>query len=250
MARPVRSLGATALLATGLLVAACSGSTSSASPGSTGAPPSASAPAPTEAPSPAASASSAGEASAAPSIGAFPSFDVSSILGGLAKVDSYHMTITVDGEQVYDAVVVTKPVAARSMTLSGGTKIVIVGDKAWLSQDGTTFQSVPQAMVNPMVGAFDPALMMGAFGGVGWAQSSTDQGEEQKNGVSAHHYHIDASSPIATFTSFPPDGTIDVWIANDGYLVAVETKGFTGDKDVQIEVANVNDPANKVEAPS
>ena len=41
-----------------------------------------------------------------------------------------------------------------------------------------------------------------------------------------------------------------VSVVGDGYLVAVETTGLGGGKDMQIEVTNVNDPANKVDEPS
>ena len=196
----------------------------------------------------AASPSAAGEASTPP-IGAIPSFDVSQVLAGLSKVDSYKETITVDGTEVFSATVVTKPTLARAIT-SNGAKIVIIGDKAWMSQDGTTYQSVPESMVAPMIGAFDPSLMIGAFGSAAWAQAATDMGTEQKNGVSAHHYKIDSTSPNAALLALPAGATIDVWIADDGYLVAVETTGFAGNKNVQIEVTNVNDPANKVDEPS
>ncbi len=144
----------------------------------------------------------------------------------------------------------TKPAQARAISLASGPKIVIVGSKAWLSQDGTTFTSVPQGVATGMLAAFDPNLMLGAFGGDALTRTATDMGTEQKNGVDAHHFRVDANTPGANLASFPPDAAVDIWMANDGYLVALETKGFAGDKDVQIEVTNVNDPANKVEEPS
>ena len=235
-----RTRTAAALLPIALLVAACGGSTASGSPAAT----SAAQPSTPAAASP----SAAGEASTPP-IGAIPSFDVSQVLAGLSKVDSYKETITVDGTEVFSATVVTKPTLARAIT-SNGAKIVIIGDKAWMSQDGTTYQSVPESMVTPMIGAFDPSLMIGAFGSAAWAQAATDMGTEQKNGVSAHHYKIDSTSPNAALLALPGGATIDVWIADEGYLVAVETTGFAGNKNVQIEVTNVNDPANKVDEPS
>jgi hypothetical protein len=239
---------AAALLPIALLVAACGGSTASGAPsGSAGASSPAASAAQPSTPA-AASPSAAGEASTPP-IGVIPSFDVSQVLAGLSNVDSYKETITVDGKEVFSATVVTKPTLARAITASGA-KIVIIGDKAWMSQDGTTYTSAPQAMVTPLIAAFDPSLMVGAFGSAAWAQASTDMGAEQKNGVSAHHYRIDSSSPNAALLGLPAGATIDVWIADDGYLVAVETTGLGGGKDMQIEITNVNDPANKVEEPS
>jgi hypothetical protein len=245
MIRTSRAAAAGALLPIAILVAACGGSTASGSPSGSAAASSA----PVASPSPAASSSAGAEASSGASTGALPSFDVSSVLGALQNVDSYQETITIDGKEVYSATVVTKPVLARSITASG-TKFVLIGDKAWMSQDGTTYQAVPQAIAAPMIGIFDPAVLIGAFGSTAWAQGSTDVGAEQKNGVSAHHYRIDSSSPLAAQLSIPADGSIDIWIADDGYLVAVETTGFTGQKDLQIQVTKVNDSSNKVEKPS
>jgi len=130
----------------------------------------------------------------------------------------------------------------------GDTKIVVIGDQAWLAT-GDKYQSVPSAMVGPMFAAYDPAALLLAFGTKAWAPASTDLGTEQKNGVSTHHYRIDGGS-LSAFASIPPGATIDVWVADDGYLVALETKGFTGSDDLQIELTNINDPANKVTQPS
>jgi hypothetical protein len=239
-----RTRAAAALLPIALLVAACGASTASGAPSGSAAATSAAQPS-----TPAASASAAGEASTPP-IGAIPSFDVSTVLAGLSKVDSYKETITVDGAEVYAATVVTKPALARAIT-ANGSKIVIIGDKAWMSQDGgTTYQSVPESMATGLLGAFDPSLMIGAFGSAAWSQAATDMGAEQKNGVNAHHYRIDSTSPNAALLALPAGATIDVWIADDDYLVAVETTGFAGNKNVQIEITNVDDPANKVDEPS
>ena len=233
-----------AFLPLALAIAACGGSTASSSPaGSTGTGPSA-------APTSAGATSSAGAGGPSiPPIGVLPSFDTSAILAGLSKVDSYQETITVDGEQVFAATVITKPVLARSITVQGGAKIVIIGDKAWQSSDGTTFVSVPTSLVSSMIGAFDPSLMIGAFGSAAWGQAATDVGSEQKNGVNAHHYSIDSSSPFAAQMALPAGAKIDIWVADEGYLVAVETTGMTGGKDMQIEVTNVDDPSNKVDEP-
>ena len=108
-------------------------------------------------------------------------------------------------KQVYQATVVTKPTPARSITVSGGAKVVTIGDKAWVATDGKTFQSVPSSVVTTMIGAFDPNLMLGAFGGPALTQKATDMGVEQKNGVSAHHFHVDAASLPASFRVDPAE---------------------------------------------
>jgi hypothetical protein len=156
----------------------------------------------------------------------------------------------VNDKQVYQATVVTKPTPARSITVSGGAKVVTIGDKAWVATDGKTFQSVPSSVVTTMIGAFDPNLMLGVFGGPALTQKATDMGVEQKNGVSAHHFHVDAPSLPASSASIPPNAAVDIWVADQGYLVALETSGFSGNEALKIETTNVNDPANTVTAPS
>ena len=65
---------------------------------------------------------------------AIPSFDVSAITKGLENVDSYRISITVNGVEQYKGVVVTKPVLSRDLTVSGGTRIVVIGDEAWVAR--------------------------------------------------------------------------------------------------------------------
>jgi hypothetical protein len=180
---------------------------------------------------------------------AIPSFDISEITKGLANVDSYRVSITVGGEEVYKGTVVTKPVLARDITVKGGTRIVVIGSDAWVAQSGGPVTKVPEVLATGMFAAFDPTLLVGAFSGPEWVQSSLDQGVEQKNGVSAHHYHIDSSTVAGGLTGLPAGASVDVWRADEGYLVAFEAKGIQGG-DISIQVTGVDDPANKVDAPS
>ena len=48
----------------------------------------------------------------------------------------------------------------------------------------------------------------------------------------------------------PAGASIDVWVADAGYLVAWEMSGFEEGQDLSIQVTGVNDPANVVEAPA
>jgi len=203
----------------------------------------------TATPSPAAS--SGAVASQAPDVSGLPipSFDISAITAGLQNLDSYRVTMSVGGAEKYKAVVVTKPVLARDITIDGNTRVVIVGSDTWIGQGGAPLTKVPEAMATSLFAAFDPSLIVGAFSGPGWAQSSLDQGVEQKNGVSAHHYHIDSTTLAGGFTGLPAGAVVDVWIAEDGYLVAFESTGTQGG-DYSIEVTGVDDPANKVDTPS
>jgi hypothetical protein len=180
---------------------------------------------------------------------AIPSFDVSAITKGLENVDSYRISITVNGVEQYKGVVVTKPVLSRDLTISGGTRVVVIGDEAWVGQGSEPLKSVPSQMAAPMFAAFDPTLLVGAFSGPEWAQSALDKGAEEKNGVQAHHFLIDSTTAVGGLSGVPAGASINVWIADEGYLVAWESTGFGG-SDISIQVTGVDDPTNKVDRPA
>jgi hypothetical protein len=100
-----------------------------------------------------------------------------------------------------------------------------------------------------MFAAFDPTLLVGAFSGPEWAQNSLDKGTEEKNGIKAHHFLIDSTTAVGGFSGVPAGAAINIWIADEGYLVAWESTGVAG-SDVSIQVTGVDDPANKVDRPA
>lgn len=236
------------LIPIALILSACGGGTSSVAPASGGTSGATS--------SPAASTGAISNPTSAtgesPVTSAFPipSFDIGALTAGLANVDSYQIAITVDGVEQYKGVVVTKPVLSRDITISGGTRFVVIGNEAWTAQGSEPLKSVPSQLATSMFAAFDPTLMVGAFSSPQWAQSSLDKGTEQKNGVSAHHLLIDSTTLVGGLSGVPAGGSIDFWIADAGYLVAWESKGLGAGGDTSIEVTNVDDPGNKVERPS
>jgi outer membrane lipoprotein-sorting protein len=241
------------LLPVALSLAACGGGTTTATP-SPDANATPTAAAATEAATTAPDATATGEApSAAASLGAIPSFDLSGLTEHLANVDSYRTSFVVDGVEKYSSIVITKPEIRRQITFVDGgqtTTIVVIGDKSWVkSGDQTAFQAIPTELSTAMLAAFDPSLIVGAFSQIDWGHAAVDQGAEQKNGVSTHHYTIDPTSLTGTL-AMPAGASIDTWIADEGYLVAWESTGFAGAQNVSIQVTNVDDPANVVEEPS
>ncbi len=232
------------LFSIALVIAACGGNTASGVPASGGIGASTAAPSTAVLASPATGAGGSPEASFPFAI---PSFDVGELTKGLDKVDSYRVAISVGGVEQYKGVVVTKPVLSRDITISGGTRIVVIGNEAWVAEGSGPLKSVPSQLAMTMFAAFDPTLLVGAFSGPQWAQSSVDKGAEQKNGINAHHLVIDSST--AAVTGLPAGASINLWIADEGYLVAWESTG-TGGGDISIQVTGVDDPANKVERPS
>jgi hypothetical protein len=240
------------LIPIALVIAACTGAASSSAPsvvpGSSTGPgtgPSAAptTPATSQAPAP----TDGGQPSGAIAV---PSFDIGLLTAGLAKLDSYRVSITIGGVEQYKGIIVTKPVLSRDLTVPGNTRIVVIGDEAWIGKVGGPLTASPSSMATQLFAAYDPTLMVAMFSGAGWAESSIDKGTEEKNGVSTKHYRIDGTTLAAGFTGLPAGATIDVWIAEDkDYLVASEVTGFPNG-DMSIQVTGVDDPANKIERPS
>ena len=229
-------------------LAACGGASTSGSPGATSGSETSAAPT-TAAATPTPQASSAQASGEASFPIAIPSFDIGALTAGLENVDSYKVSISVNGEESVKGVVVTKPELARDYTLKDGTRVVVIGDKAWIAQPGGTLTSVPGALATGMFAAFDPTLLVGAFSGPQWAQASQSLGTEQKNGVEATHYRIDSTTAGAGLSGLPAGASVDLWISADGVLVALETTGFPSGN-LSIQVTAIDDPANKVETPS
>jgi len=244
-----RSVRVVACLALGasILLAACGGSTSSSAP-SVG-PTAITSAAPLESSAPVQSAPAASGGLVLPSLPiAIPSFDIGTLTAGLANVDSYKVAITLGSDNSLTGTVVTKPVLSRDYTLKDGTHIVVIGDQAWIGKAGATPQAVPGGVATALFSMFDPTLLVGAFSGPAVAAASANQGKETKNGVQATHYHVD-STTAAGLSGIPAGATVDLWIADEGYLVALETKGLS-DGDFSIQVTDVDNPANQVVAPS
>ena len=234
-----------------LILAACGSGTSTPSPAGSA---EASAAASVEAPATSApSAAAASEAPSAPDL-AIPSFDLSALSGAIPGADSYRASFSVGGVVQYESVVVAKPELSKAITLydSGavGTRIIVIGTKAWMATgaDGA-FQTVPATLAASMLVAFDPTALVGAYANLDLAGSAIDVGAEQKNGINTRHLRIDSTTPVGALAQLPAGAAVDIWVADQGYVVAFETSGLSGGADVAIEISGVNDPANKVEAP-
>ena len=101
-----------------------------------------------------------------------------------------------------------------------------------------------------MLLAFDPTVLLRGYAALDWAHVATNVGTEDRNGASAHHVKIDPTSIVGASVQMPAGASVDVWVADAGYIVAWEMSGFKGDSNISIEVTDVNDPANTVERPS
>ena len=132
------------------------------------------------------------------------------------------------------------------------TRIVVIGDEAWLSAGGSDLMPAPGTFAQQTAESFDLLPLMSQFP-EGFEAMMETVGPEERNGVATTHYHVDADSPAGQLASIPPGGSFDVWLADAGYVVALEASGVgTGDNALDsfsLDITNVNDPANTVERP-
>jgi hypothetical protein len=223
----------------------------------------------TASPSPSATASASSPASAQPSVepsaapsaseGALPSIpdiDLDAAAQALENVDSYRLRMAVEGANAatIEATVVRRPEVAQDVVITtGGTSqhLIIVGDEAWIDPGAGTFVSVPLTTVQGMTRLFDPVLLASGLNQPGVIGGLDLIGPEEKNGVPTTHYHLDGQSPVGQLASLPPDAVFDVWIAQEGYMVSMVASGIDPTTpSVSMDISNINDPANVVEAPS
>ena len=233
-----------------LALAACGGSGSSASPGEAS---SAASTVESMAPS---SAESMAE-SAAPSMAPI---DVTGAADSISNLTSYVLDIVAtgadSGTQSMSITAVHDPVDATHYVMDDLEMIIIQGQGAWMNQAGTWIE-VPGATDTylSVFKAMTPDTLIGSFALGLYGSGFRDAGSEQHNGVDTTHYHLDASD-VADMggTGFPDDGTMDIWIANDGgYLVGMQYGGTDPDSgemvQLSMEVSRVNDPSLTIEPP-
>lgn len=172
---------------------------------------------------------------------------------------------------VMEATMVLKPEKAMRFTISGvgggetgsaELSYIVIGDKLWMTVGGEAIE-LPGGTAGQMMNMFDSLgpekIFASAYGSVG--SGLLQVGTETKNGVPTVHYRADTAVLQQMATSLGgsnvADWSAEVWIATDGgYLVSAVQKGKVtsgdneGDYLVSIDVTDINDPANKVEAPT
>lgn len=173
------------------------------------------------------------------------------------------------------ATVILKPERALEFTITGfgmggasadeGMTYIIIGDKAWMILGGAAME-VPEDSAGSFDDMFDSLAPDTLFGSqvTSYASGMQKVGTEQKNGVAAIHYEADDATVEALAKAMAgsdivydaADWTMDVWIAQEGgYLVSMIQKGIikSGETSVpyllEMNITNIDDPANKVEAP-
>ncbi|MGD0123135.1 MAG: hypothetical protein ABSC46_11310 [Candidatus Limnocylindrales bacterium] len=153
--------------------------------------------------------------------------------------------------------ITVKPQKAADITM-GGFHMVEVGGFDYLDMTGTGTFYKTAATSSSLADSFSPATMFSGFVG---SSSSSDYGKVgsgSKNGVAADHYQASTQAMAAYASTQGITGATwssDVWIAqNGGYPVSMAIIAVASDKtiayEIKFDITNVNDPANKVSAPS
>jgi len=243
---------------------ACSGNSGTATPGGSG----------STLPSPA-STENEGSPAATSSGGNAGGAGVAGAAAALSSLDSYKFSMTVAGDAVVSnlptlpgaaisgnapvtitGVEIVQPEKAADLTIASFHLIEVGGYDYFDTGSGGGFLKIQSS--TSLADAFSPAEMFTSAISPSAASSYTDVGTETKNGVQAVHYQA-SSSALAELGSINgiPDAvwTADVWIAADGgYPVSMAIVATASDSsvpyEVQFDITNVNDAANKVTAPT
>ncbi len=177
--------------------------------------------------------------------------DFGSMLSALGGASASGAPLTMSGT------IVEKPTAAADFTMAG-FHIIEVGGTDYLDMGGTgSFISYP-ATGTSMADSFAPSTMFSSMMDPSTLAGFDKVGTEPKNGVSADHYQASQAvlSQFGTAAGVTAaNWSADLWIATSGgYPVSMAIIGTAADKSIVYEIlfdiTNVNDPGNKVTAPS
>ncbi len=225
----------------------------------------------TGAPSSAATAQSTVAVAPSPSPSSGP--DLSGAAAALGNLTSYKFTMTLAGgpfDDMYSNVggspasetsafsvkgtVVLQPDKGTDITI-GNLHIVEVDSFDYIDLNGSGFTQTDLQGAG-LTDQWTPGSMFTAYGPP--ASGFNDIGSEPKNGVVTEHYQAGAMALAEIGSVAGIDNatwTADVWIAqNGGYPVSLSILGKGADNSVayelQFDLTNVNDAANKVAAPT
>jgi hypothetical protein len=146
----------------------------------------------------------------------------------------------------------------RSIAVSyGGMQYIQIGTSLWNSFDGTSWYPADTS------GGSDLTAMLPTSDYATWFDENSTQfaavGTERKNGVECVHFKgSDALGKLyGTASNVSASFGAELWVAKDGDYPVSGSFGFsaasgsaTGSFGYQFDITNIDDPANKVEAPT
>lgn len=175
--------------------------------------------------------------------------DMLSLLGGATGTGNQPITLS--------GTIVLKPEKAFDITMAD-YHMIEVGGNDYIDIGGTgTYLSNP-ATSTSLADTMTPSSMFSSMIDASTLSGFNKVATEQKNSVSADHY-VGSAAVLAQLGSLSGVNNAtwmaDIWIAVDGgYPISMAIVGTAADKSIAYEIlfdlTNVNDPANKVTAPS
>jgi hypothetical protein len=177
--------------------------------------------------------------------------EFSSMLSALGSGTSGDTPFTMGGT------ITVKPQKAADITM-GGFHMVEVGGFDYLDMTGTGTFYKTAATSSSLADSFSPATMFSGLVGTTSSSGYSKVGSGSKNGVAADHYQASTEALAAYASAQGIAGATwssDVWIAqNGGYPVSMSIIAVASDKtiayEIKFDITNVNDPSNKVTAPT
>ena len=179
-----------------------------------------------------------------------------SALGGAGASGSGSMSVT--------GTIVLKPAEAADITVAG-IHIIDVGGYSYMDL-GTGQFIKSKSTGTSMADSFAPATMFSSAVDTSVASGYSKVGSETKNGVSTDHYQASATA-LAEYGSIlgaelggatNVTWSADVWVANSGdfvgcpvsMVILAKTSDGKAAYEVSFDISKINDPANKVTAPT
>jgi hypothetical protein len=247
--RAMRATGVAALLMTvAIAFGGCSSSSSTPAAGGNG----------TSAPS---SGSSAAPTSAADKTTNANGGGLGGAVNAFSSIKSYQFSMTMKGGSygsmfgsapITGMIVVDPPAASMNVM---GMEVREVGGKSFVNM-GTSWTESSGSSTTSMADSLSPEKLFGSYLGADLAAGYKSAGEEQKNGVTAVHYVAGADVMNQYGSLLGVDGgtwTAEVWISKDGgYPVGMKLASTGGSSEflMQIDITNINDPANVITDPT
>jgi hypothetical protein len=187
--------------------------------------------------------------------------------GGLAgavnafsSIKSYKFSLTMKGgtygdllgkDPISGTIVVDPPAAEMSLM---GMQIREVGGKSYVKMGESWIESTDSSTTS-MAQSMSPAKLFGSYLGADLASGYKQSGEEQKNGIATLHY-VASADVMGEYGSLlgvtGGNWSAEVWIPKSGgYPVSMKlaNTGGTSDFLFAMDITNVNDSANVIEAP-
>ena len=202
--------------------------------------------------------------------------DLSGAASAFSNISSYKFSMTLAGGDFGSMLSALNPGASSGnapFTMSGtvtltpdkaadinmaGFHMIEIGGFDYLDMGGTgSFFKTP-ATGSSLADSFSPATMFSSAIDTSASGGWTKVGSETKNSVSTEHYQA-TTAALAEYASSiaitDVTWSADVWIATDGgYPVSMDIVATASDKsiayEIKFDITNVNDPANKVTAPT